>query len=367
MFDIFRSVRYTGLHYTDKGNNYMKRKWKILIAAVLLVYVCGSVAATHIIFAVQFRRVDAQTASQLPLYADVAQDYPRRELQFCSGENLLTGWVYGEPGQALVVISHGLGATAESYLPQTMWFVDQGYSVFTYDATGSGVSEGKTTLGLSQSVLDLDAALDCVEEDPALSELPVLLFGHSWGGYAAAEILAYDHDVTASVSLAGYASPMGMMCETASSLCGPVAYLGAPFVLVHQWVLFGSAANGSAVTAVNGCDTPVLIVQGLADTTVRPEGAALSAQREKIRNPNAEILLLEGEDHTSLLRPHTQEYAEYAAQIDREYAALAAAYGGELPQEVRAEFYAGVDKSITGGVWQELMQRVEEFYRAALA
>ena len=367
MFDIFRSVRYTGLHYTDKGNNYMKRKWKILIAAVLLVYVCGSVAATHIIFAVQFRRVDAQTASQLPLYADVAQDYPRRELQFCSGENLLTGWVYGEPGQALVVISHGLGATAESYLPQTMWFVDQGYSVFTYDATGSGVSEGKTTLGLSQSVLDLDAALDCVEEDPALSELPVLLFGHSWGGYAAAEILAYDHDVTASVSLAGYASPMGMMCETASSLCGPVAYLGAPFVLVHQWVLFGSAANGSAVTAVNGCDTPVLIVQGLADTNVRPEGAALSAQREKIRNPNAEILLLEGEDHTSLLRPHTQEYTEYAAQIDREYAALAAAYGGELPQEVRAEFYAGVDKSITGGVWQELMQRVEEFYRAALA
>ena len=345
----------------------MKRKWKILITAVLLVYVCGSVAATHIVFSAEFHRVDAQTVSAWPLYADVAQDYPRRELRFYSGENLLTGWVYGEPGEALVVISHGLGATAETYLPQTMWFVDQGYSVFTYDATGTGASQGKTTVGLSQSVLDLDAALNCVEEDSALSGLPLLLFGHSWGGYAAAEILAYDHDVTASVSLSGYAVPMKMMCETASDYCGPAAYLGAPFVLLHQWVLFGSAANGSAVDAVNGCAVPILIVQGLADTTVRPDGAALSAQREKLTNPKVEILLLEGEDHMSLLRPHTQEYADYVAQINRDYAALYDTYGGEIPQDVRAEFHAGVDKSITGGVWRELMQRIDVFYRAALA
>ncbi len=345
----------------------MKRKWKILIAAVLLVYVCGSVAATHIVFSAEFHRVDAQTVSAWPLYADVAQDYPRRELRFYSGENLLTGWVYGEPGEALVVISHGLGATAETYLPQTMWFVDQGYSVFTYDATGTGASQGKTTVGLSQSVLDLDAALNCVEEDSALSGLPLLLFGHSWGGYAAAEILAYDHDVTASVSLSGYAVPMKMMCETASDYCGPAAYLGAPFVLLHQWVLFGSAANGSAVDAVNGCAVPILIVQGLADTTVRPDGAALSAQREKLTNPKVKILLLEGEDHMSLLRPHTQEYTDYVAQINRAYAALYDTYGGEIPQDVRAEFYAGVDKSITGGVWRELMQRIDVFYRAALA
>lgn len=352
-------------YFAEKAGICMKRKWKIVLAVVLLVYVCGSVAATQIVFSAEFHRVDAQTVSPWPLYADVAQDYPRRELRFSSGENLLTGWVYGEPGEALVVISHGLGATAETYLPQTMWFVDQGYCVFTYDATGTGASEGKTTVGLSQSVLDLDAALDCVENDRALSSLPVLLFGHSWGGYAAAEILAYDHTVTASVSLAGYASPLKMMCETAGSYCGPVVYLGAPFLLLHQWRLFGAAADGSAAEAVNACDTPILIVQGMADTTVRPDGAALSAQ--EITNPNAQRLLLEGEDHMSLLRPHTQTYTDYVAQLNREYVALYDACGGDVPQAVRAEFYAGVDKSITGGVWQELMQRVDAFYRAALA
>ena len=40
---------------------------------------------------------------------------------------------------------------------------------------------------------------------------------------------------------------------------------------------------------------------------------------------------------------------------------------GEIPQDVRAEFHAGVDKSFTGGVWRELMQRIDVFYRAALA
>lgn len=345
----------------------MKKKWKRLLAILLAVYLLGSVTATHIIFSIEFHRVDAQTVSAFPLYADVAADYPRRSLHFPSGSAELTGWVYGEDNDtALVVLSHGLGATAETYLPQTMWLVDAGYRVFTYDATGTGASEGGSTAGLSQSVLDLDAALDYIEADSELSGLPILLFGHSWGGYAAAEILTYDHDVTASVSLSGYASPMGLMCAMASRYCGPIAYLGAPFVLLHQWVLFGSAANGSAVQAVNRCDTPVLIVHGTEDSTIAPDGAALIARRERITNPNAEFLLLDGETHMSLLRPHTTKYTAYVERINEAYRTLYDAWDGAIPEALRAEFYAGVDKSITGGVWQELMERINEFYQTAL-
>ena len=38
----------------------------------------------------------------------------------------------------------------------------------------------------------------------------------------------------------------------------------------------------------------------------------------------------------------------------------------EIPEEIRIEFYAGVDKTVTGGVWQTLMERIDGFYRAAL-
>ena len=45
---------------------------------------------------------------------------------------------------------------------------------------------------------------------------------------------------------------------------------------------------------------------------------------------------------------------------------LLTVYDGKIPEEIRIEFYAGVDKTVTGGVWQTLMERIDGFYRAAL-
>lgn len=341
----------------------MKKKLRRVVLLVLLVYVLSGIGATHLVYSSQFHRVPSQTCSAWPLYADVAQAYPRREVQFDSGENQLTGWVYGENGDALIIQAHGLGATAETYLPQTMWFVAQGYCVLTYDATGTGASEGKNTRGLSQSAVDLDAALDFAAQDAALCKLPVLLFGHSWGGYAAAAVLEDHREVRAAVSLSGYDTPFKLMCEQAEGYCGPVCYLFAPFVLLHERVLFGAAADRSASESIRSSGVPVLVVHGNADTTIRADGAALIAQT---LSPNAQTLLLKGETHTSLLRPHTQEYADYTDKVNADYAALYDAYDGEIPQNVRAEFYAGVDKTVTGGVWQALMQDIDVFYRTAL-
>lgn len=343
----------------------MKKKLKIILCIFLALYLVGSVIATHVIFALEFVRVDAPEYSGFLQYGDV--DCPRREISFLSGENRLTGWVYGEENNAgLVVMAHGLGSTAESYLAQTVWFVEQGYRVLTYDATGSGASEGTDTVGLSQSVLDLDAALTYAESDETLRGLPVLLFGHSWGGYAVAAVLEYDHDVTACVSVSGYDTPMDLMCETAYNYCGPIAYAGYPFLLAHQWVLFGSAANRSAADSISATDIPVLIVHGSEDGTIRADGAGLIAHREKITNPNVEFLLLEGEDHLSLLRPHTTQYTEYVNRINADYQALYDWYDGAIPDEIKAQYYSQVDKSITGGVYEPLMERINDFYTESL-
>jgi alpha-beta hydrolase superfamily lysophospholipase len=100
-------------------------------------------------------------------------------------------------------LAHGLGGGADDYLPQIMFFVNHGYKVLGYNCTGSYESEGKSTIGFSQAVLDLDAALNYVEQEDSLNGLDVLLFGHSWGGFAVTNILNYDHDITAVVSVAG--------------------------------------------------------------------------------------------------------------------------------------------------------------------
>ena len=47
--------------------------------------------------------------------------------------------------------------------------------------TGSFDSEGKSTRGFPQGLLDLRAALDFIEGEGSLSSLPVLLFGNVFG------------------------------------------------------------------------------------------------------------------------------------------------------------------------------------------
>ena len=192
----------------------MSRRSRVLRRILLLalaVYLVCSVAAVQVMNAALFGRADEPDGLTVR-YEDVAADYPRQTVTFSSGSAQLTGWLYpAEDAAALVVIAHGLGADAETYLPETMHFVDSGYSVLTYDATGTGASGGSGTRGLAQSALDLDAALTRAKQE----SLPILLFGHSWGGYAAAAVLGGSHDVTASVCAAGFDTPLDLMRQTA--------------------------------------------------------------------------------------------------------------------------------------------------------
>ena len=343
----------------------MKKKVLTILLILLALYIVGSVVAVQVIYATVFERVPTQTVSAFPLYQDVAQEYPRDEVTFLSGENKLTGWIYGEENDdALVVMAHGLGSTAESYLPYTLWFVDQGYRVLTYDATGTGASEGEDTTGLSQSVLDLDSALTYIESDPELSSLPVLLFGHSWGGYAAAQVLAYDHDVTASVSISAFDTPLDMMCESAEPFCGPLVYAGYPFLYLQQKILFGDAANDSAAEAVEASGTPVLVIHGTADDVISYEEASLISHLEG--GDNVTLLTLDGEDHMSLLEPQDEAYTAYLDSCHAQYEHLWDQYDGAIPEAVEAAHYAAIDKTITGGVNEDLAAQIDAFYRTAL-
>jgi uncharacterized protein len=60
-------------------------------------------------------------------YEDLEAQYPRSLVSFESGNNRLQGYVYGlNQEQGLVVVAHGIGGGADSYLPQITYFVDQG-------------------------------------------------------------------------------------------------------------------------------------------------------------------------------------------------------------------------------------------------
>jgi len=279
-----------------------------------------------------FRRIERPEHSEYLQFKDVKDEYSPELIKFPSGENRLQGYLLGQENtKGLVVVVHGLGGGAEGYLADILYFVTQGYQVLAYDNTGYHLSEGKNSVGLPQAVEDLHAALNFIEGEIRFENFPVYLFGHSWGGYSVGAVLNFAHKVKAVVSVSGFNNPNKMIFEWAKRLMGVFAYVMAPFVYLHQRVLFGKKLDITAVDGINKADIPVLLIHGNADKTVRIDGSAIISCKEKITNSKVQYLLWEKENqngHMDIL-------------------------------------YDAIDNAGRSKVNKELMQKIVEFYESA--
>lgn len=335
----------------------------IVLLAVLILFSAVSLIVVQVMLGDNFPRTARPEYSTHFYYEDVADRYEREAVSFLSGKNRLYGHLYGVGNPSgLVVISHGLGGGEESYMAEALSFVDRGYQVLCYSNTGCWDSEGKGCVGLSQSVLDLDAALDWVEGESRFDGVPVFLYGHSWGGYAVAAVLRFDHNVTASVSVAGFNDPMSMILEWV----GTIGYVEYPFIWLNQKITFGDTFGLTAVDAINSTDVPVLVIHGTGDPIVGYDTVGIIAAREKITNPNVQYLIRSGEQqngHNSLC--YSLDCLEYVDVLNQEYDALYEKYDGEIPDHEEAAFFAAVDKFRASQMDPAFMDAVVDFYREA--
>ena len=244
----------------------MKGRYIIIMGFIVVALIIGSSIVAHFIYAQTFgSRVEGFPENQFTTYLrweEIDQTrYPREEVRFSSGKNQLQGFIDGRSNdKGLVVISQGLGGTADSYFPMIMNFVDNGWRVLAFNNTGVGGSEGENTRGLTQSMIDLDAALRFVKGATSLKELPVMLVGHSWGGYAVCAALNNRHDVCAVVSFAGYNNGNETFTEHGVSEAGAFYYLLYPHLWVIQRLKFGQTMKLNAVDGINKAAIPVMII-----------------------------------------------------------------------------------------------------------
>ncbi len=343
----------------------MRRIVLLSIVAFVLVFSIVSMIVTKNIYDGNFDRADAPAYSGYLRYSDL-KGYERSEVSFLSGENNLAGYVYGEDNnKGLVVIAHGLGGGAEEYLAETIYFVDNGWRVFAYDCTGSYNSEGKGTKGLPQSAIDLDAALSYIQSQSW--NLPVMLYGHSWGGYAVTAVLNYEHDIKAVVSISGYATPMKILHEQAQSMMGWFSNLTFPFEWTYQRLLFGNAAGLSAINGINKRNTPVMIVHGTNDNMILYEGASIIAQRNSITNPNATYVIRDAENqngHNNLFL--SSAATTYIDAVNKEYKTIYENYDGKIPDDIKAEYYDSIDRYLTCQLDPAFINEVNIFFEKHL-
>ena len=90
-------------------------------------------------------------------------------------------WPAAKESIANVLIIHGLGEHHRRYDHVAKAFTERGFNVYAYDQRGHGVSGGKRGHSPSQEHLhdDLEKNIKKIQER---SELPLFVYGHSFGG-----------------------------------------------------------------------------------------------------------------------------------------------------------------------------------------
>lgn len=274
--------------------------------AAILIYCVLSIAATVIIYNHIFTRYDATITIPAPLQTMVDT---RQTHRYPVGEDMLCGYLYQAEAQnsrdGLIVIAPGFHAGADDYLWQIQSFLSYGWSVFIFDPTGSCSSEGDSTVGFSQELLDLEATLKYIANQQMFGYNDVMLFGHSRGGYAACCALRNDFPISAVVTVSGIDSAMDGVMGSAENYVGSLAYANYGFLWLYQTYLFGAdTVNLSAHQQLSQNDVPALVVHGATDTEVSADKHSIYSHQDALSADHIRLLLWtesQQDGHTSIL------------------------------------------------------------------
>ncbi len=345
-----------------KGSGYRK-----LVATLVAVTGMSAVAVIgakelYDSFFRRYERPNYATKAGLYDYELLKDELPREEISFYSGKVRLKGYYYkAESGKGLVVVVHGLHAGADDYLPITEYFVKSGYSVFAYDGTGTYDSEGDSTVGMCQSLVDLDSALKFIETDAELSAYPLFLLGHSCGGYAVTSVLSLHKNVSACAGIAAVNNCYTLIVEKGMQYGGKLAAEGIPkiFLEAYQSILFGDYTNYSGAKGISESDIPVLIAHGNNDKIISFGGQSVISHRDEITNPNVEYYIGVGDcgGHDSIW--HSERSAKYREKVDKA--------AKEIDDSAKkAEFYKTVDNRLYSEINYELFDKIKAMFDRTL-
>lgn len=305
-------------------------------------------------------------------YSRVEERLPRTAFFFPSGRWKLQGYFYPcHDAKGMVVVCHGMHAGADDYLPFIAYFVNNGYAVFTYDCQGTYASEGDSAVGMCTPLVNLDHALNYIENDKQLSQYPLFLFGHSWGGYAATAVLSIHKNIRGCSAVAPFNSGYTLFVEKGEQY---MSYFSDPlkidfpeaFLNTYQTLLFKDYTKYDAVKGINSTDIPVYIAHGNRDFVISFGHQSVISHRHEIRKKNVTYYI--GTDaqagHNTIL--HSLRAVAYQEQVGKDLKRLKKQYDRDLTQEELTGFCNGVDHALYSEINMQMMQEILDMFNKAL-
>ena len=347
---------------------------KIIIGAVifLLMVTVGLSVLSVVVYRQNFAK-RFETTEPIARVDDF-KELKAEKLEFTSNKGQkLVGYMYtkdtGEEAKAIVVISHGIGAGHNKYLNVADYFASHGYNAFAFDDTGCDESEGTGLGGLAQAVIDLDHAISFIEEK--YPDKPIVLFGHSMGGYSVMSELKYHPEVKAVVECSGFVKSSDMFESEGKNQVGTVIYGMLPFVKLYDRILFGEYAVNDAFDAFEASDTPVLVLHSADDTIVPIEYGLDKIKAKYGDDPRFEYIRFDDRGHNDVFCDLTnqdeinEEFREWINSRGYDPEAL------ENAERLKADKLDFIHNVMDRSKWfdiidDELFEQMTDFYERAL-
>ncbi len=289
---------------------------------------------------------------------------------------MLAGYLYsiGDNQHGIVIIAHGFGDGGHnSYMDVADYFARNGYYVFAYDATAMDKSEGEGLGGVPQGVIDLDYVISFVESNNDIPDLPIVLFGHSWGGYCVSAVLTYHPEVKAVIECSGFNSSSEMFESGGKSQAGDGIYAMTPFVKLHEFFKFGKYAKNTAMDGFESTDAVIMIVHSADDDVIGIE-YGLDKYYEKYKDDSRfTFIRFEDRGHNEVFNDPSNTYKdEFDAEFDKWLETLDYNYNAEENKDRFIKDKADyITENLDHEKWshrldEDLFARFLDFYEQAI-
>ena len=348
----------------ENRENTTKNKWKTFAKkALATAAVVGAQFGYDAVFG-RCERPDYALTAGAYCFSRVKSNLDREIRSFYSDGVKLQGYYYrAQSPKGLTVVCHGIHAGADDYLPIIEYMVNSGYSVFSFDYKGTYDSDGDSTVGMCESLVDLDHALDYIESVREFDKLPITLIGHSWGGYAVASVLPlHKHRVVSCATIAAPNNGYTLILEKGEQYGGQFAAKGVPetFLNDYQQKLFGKYTQFDGVQGINSTDIPVLIAHGQSDKVIDIGYQAIYAHKNELRKNNVQYYCTSGVQGGHDTVWHSKASAQYQSELESEIKSVKKSK--TMSYEEKVAFFDGIDHQLYSEVNEELLEKIVKMF-----
>ena len=327
----------------------------ILLAIPLILLPITTIIVYESIFGERYETVSWMRFS--------VEDYEGLQMErsdFQSEDVTLAGYTYSKADQEIkgvVVIAHGLGGGGHNtYMPFVDYFTSSGYYVFAYDARGNDNSGGDAVEGLPQGIICLDNALHHVAAIEEYQDLPITLFGHSWGGYSVGNVLNMHTEIKAAIIIAGFNESEDLLEYQGRQMAGAGVHILMPYLKLYERIKFGEEFTAvSALLGLEKTEAGIMVVHSKDDATV-PTKYGYDKFYEAFGDSDRFEFVL-------YYLFYSEAAWAYREQLNKDYKSYVEDNGREYSGEVKEEFMNGyLDKKQCFEPDPILMEQIIEMF-----